>query len=423
MLIKNARFIIRPEKVLENQDILVEGNTIVEVGKNLKSEGDVIDARGKLVMPGLVNTHGHFPMVLFRGAGDDMPLMQWLEKRIWPMEAKLTDDDITKGARVALLEMLASGTTTFADMYWYSDESVEAIKKAGIKAMLSWAVVDKDKTSQKGDPLRLAEAFIKRWYGDAHIMPSVGPHAIYTCSKETLLLSKELAMEHGVVMHTHVSETELEVKNCVKQNRIGPVEYLEKIGFFGHDTLAAHCVWVNEKEASILAKNKVSVSHCPASNMKLASGIMPLAFMQKASVNLTIGTDGAASNNTLDMFDSVRLAALLHKVSGMNPTAAKAHDILKAATVNGAKALNLNTGEIAAGKDADMIIMDIDKAHWSPVWDPISNLVYSAKSSDISTVIANGKVVMDNDKFHGLDKGKILKEAESLKKKFSQHLK
>jgi 5-methylthioadenosine/S-adenosylhomocysteine deaminase len=418
MLVKNARFVVTPGGILENHDILIEDGRITRTAKGLKPAGEVVDASGKLVMPGLVNTHTHSPMVLFRGAGDDMPLMEWLEKKIWPMEEKLTEDDLAAGMELALLEMIRSGTTSFCDMYWFSEGAVGAVKKAGIKAVLSWALVDKERTSQKGDPLRLAEGFIRKWKGDPLVKPSVGPHAIYTCSKETLSAAKSISEKHGVVNHVHLSETRKEVDDSMKKNGLRPAEYLRKINFFTNRTLAAHSVWLNDGEINILARTGVSVSHCPASNMKLASGVMPLSKLQKAGVNVSLGTDGAASNNTLDMFDTMRLAALLHKVGEMDPLAAKASDVLKMATVNGAKALGINSGEIKPGKDADILILDINKAHWKPTWDVVSNLVYSAKSTDVETVIANGKVVMDKGRVMGLDQGKVFEEAEKVKARF-----
>jgi len=416
MLIRNARFVLAPGKVLENHDILVEDGKISKMGRGLKGD-DVIDASGKLVMPGLINTHTHSPMVLFRGAGDDMPLMDWLQKRIWPLEAKLTKEDIKAGAKLALAEMIRSGTTCFCDMYWHMEQIAEAVTEAGMKAVLSWAVVNKDMTTQKEEPLKAAEAFIQQWRGKNGIYPSVGPHAIYTCSKETLLAAKCISEKYGVLEHFHLSETKKELDDCMKSNGMRPAEYLKSIDFFTHGALAAHCVWLSDDEIRILARAGVSASHCPASNMKLASGVMPLKRMHDAGVNITLGTDGAASNNTLDMFDAMRLTAFLHKVEGTDPTAAKARDVLRMATANGAWALGLNSGEIAPKKDADLLILDIDRPHWKPAWDPVSNLVYSAKSADVDTVICSGRVVMAEGEIVTFDEKKAIRDAEEAKAK------
>jgi 5-methylthioadenosine/S-adenosylhomocysteine deaminase len=420
MIIKNARFVVTPERILENVDILVENNIITEIGKVDEKKGEKIDAKGKLVLPGLINTHTHASMVLFRGAGDDTPLMEWLEKHIWPMEAKLTETDVYLGALLACIEMIKSGTTTFCDMYFHMDSVAKAVKDAGMGAVLSWAVIDKEISTQKGDPVNNAEMFIRRWHNEERIYPSIGPHSIYTCSKETLLRSKEISDRYNVVNHIHLSETKSEVEGCVEKNKMRPAEYLDSIGFFSEKTLAAHCIWLNEKEISILAENGVSVSHCPVSNMKLASGVMPLVKMQKEGVNISLGTDGAASNNSLDMFETMKLTALLHKLNDMNAAVANAEDVLKCATINGAEALYLEKeiGSIEIGKKADLIILNVEKAHWKPTWNPISNLVYSAKSCDVETVICNGKVIMQDRKILTLDEEKILDKIEKLKQKF-----
>jgi len=420
MLIKNARFVITPEQVMENVDILIENDVITKIGKLSISEENKIDARGKLVLPGLINTHTHASMVLFRGAGDDMPLMEWLEKHIWPMESKLAENDVYLGALLACIEMIKSGTTSFCDMYFYMDGVAKAVKDAGIRAVLSWAVIDKEISTQPGDPVNNAEKFIKKWGGEERIYPSVGPHSIYTCSKETLLRSKEISDRYNVVNHIHLSETKNEIEGCVEKNKMRPAEYLNSIGFFSERTLAAHCVWLNEKEISTLSKNKVSVSHCPVSNMKLASGVMPFTKMQRESVNISLGTDGAASNNSLDMFETMKLTALLHKSKDMNAAVVKADDVLKCATIGGAKALRLEKeiGSIEVGKKADLIILNVEKAHWKPTWNPISNLVYSAKSCDVETVICNGKVIMQDRKILTLNEEKIFEKVEKLKQKF-----
>jgi len=362
MLIKNCRFVVTPQTVLENSDILIAGDRIAQVGKNLKKEnGDGMEIEGskRLAMPGLINTHTHAAMALFRGAGDDMELMKWLSSRIWPMEAKLAAEDVYAGGMLAALEMVKSGTTTFCDMYYCMDEMARVCREIGIRGYLSYAIINREISKEPGDPVGNCKKFIKRYQKDPLVFPVAGPHAIYTNSEDSLRRVAELCRETKTLAHIHLSETKGEVENCIKHTGKRPAQYLDSLGFFDVPALAAHCIWLDPAEISLLSKKNVSIAHNPVSNMKLASGIMPLKKIQQARVNISLGTDGAASNNSLDMFETVKITALLHKVTDMDAEATKAAGILKMATANGGKALNSPLlGKIEKGCAADVILLD-----------------------------------------------------------------
>jgi 5-methylthioadenosine/S-adenosylhomocysteine deaminase len=424
MILKNARFVVTPKKVLENADVLTEGSRIAEIGKDIggkeNPDGIEIDAGNKLVMPGLVNTHTHSAMTLFRGAGDDMELMEWLKTRIWPMESKLSEDDVYWGSLLACIEMLKSGTTAFCDMYFFMDAVAKACEKAGIRGALSWAIVDREFTTQKGDPVGNCERFIKRWESRGLVSPSAGPHSIYTCSGETLLRAKEAADKYNTLLHIHLSETRNEVEDSVRKFGKRPAGYLESIGFLDERVLAAHCVWLDSREIELLKKRGVGVVHCPVSNMKLASGVAPVPEMVKKGLTVSLGTDGACSNNSLDMFETMKITALLHKVEKMDPTVLKAGEVLGMATSGGAKTLGVkNTGTIEAGKKADLLVLDIKKVNWSPVHNPVSNLIYSAKGSDVETVVVDGKVVVEKGKVKTVDEDRVIEKAERIRERLS----
>lgn len=355
-----------------------------------------IDATGKIVMPGLINTHTHVAMALLRGISDDVPLMEWLEQHIWPIEGKMGYQEIYDGARLGILEMLMGGTTTFVDMYPYEEAVADAAETAGIRALVSPCPMDFRMDHFENDWRQVQ----KRFSGSSLVTMWMGPHAIYTLSGKNLQRSIGLSKELGVGSHVHLAETQNEQDNCIAQHGMSPTEYLEKEGLFTTKTLAAHCVVMSDHDIEILAKNGVSVAHNPQSNMKLASGIAPVKKMLDAGINVSIGTDGASSNNDLDMWEEMRTASLLQKVSTLDPCAIPAYTALQMATVNGAKAIGREgeLGVLSAGAFADILIVDIEKAHLYPHTNLISELVYSTHASDVDSVIVNGNIVIENRK-------------------------
>jgi 5-methylthioadenosine/S-adenosylhomocysteine deaminase len=416
IIIKNAYVLTMDPDAgdLKNGTVVIEDGKITEIGEKTKESADtVIDAKGSVVMPGLANTHTHAAMTLFRGYADDLQLAEWLEKHIWPAEAQLKAEDVYKGSLLACLEMIKSGTTSFADMYFFMDETAKAVEASGLRASLSHGLIELWNEEKGEADLKEGKRFVRAWQGAAggRIKTMYGPHAPNTCSEEFLAKVKEEARRDGAGIHIHVLETEAEL-NAMKE-RYGKcsVHLLEDLGFLGPDVLAAHCVWLSDGDIEILRKRGVNVSHNPISNMKLASGIAPVCKMLEKGMNVTLGTDGCASNNNLDLFEEMKTAALLHKVSTGNPTALPARQVLEMATVNGAKALGTETGMLKVGKKADVIIVDMKKPHLTPCFDVPSHLVYSAKGCDVRTTIVDGKVLMDNYRVLALDEEKVMEDA------------
>ena len=355
-----------------------------------------IDATGKVVMPGMINTHTHVAMALLRGISDDVPLMEWLEQHIWPIEGKMGYQEVFDGARLGILEMLMGGTTTFVDMYPYEEAVAEAAEKAGIRALVSPCPMDFRMEHFENDWRQVQ----KRFSGSRLVTMWMGPHAIYTLSGEHMQRSISLSKELGVGSHIHLAETQTEQANCMAQHGMSPTQLLEKEGLFSTRTLAAHCVVMSDEDIEILRRNGVSVAHNPQSNMKLASGIAPVRKMLDAGVNVAIGTDGASSNNDLDMWEEMRTASLLQKVSTMDPCAIPAYTALQMATVNGAKAIGREgeLGVLKAGALADVLLVDIETPHLYPHTNLVSELVYSTHASDVESVIVNGNIVVKNRK-------------------------
>jgi len=369
-----------------------------------------IDAGGKIVMPGMINTHTHVAMALLRGISDDVPLMEWLEQHIWPIEGKMGYQEVLDGARLGILEMLMGGTTTFVDMYPYEEAVAEAAESAGIRALVSPCPMDFRMEHFENDWKQVR----KRFSQSRLVSMWMGPHAIYTLSEKNLQRSISLSKEMGVGSHVHLAETQTEQDNCMAQHGMSPTEYLEKEGLFSTRTLAAHCVVMSDHDIEILAKHKVSVAHNPQSNMKLASGIAPVKKMMDAGINVALGTDGASSNNDLDMWEEMRTASLLQKVSAMDPCAVPAYTALQMATVNGAKAIGCEgeLGVIAAGAFADILLVNIEKPHLYPHTNLISELVYSTHSSDVDTVIVNGRIVVENRKCLSMNAQEVCSTAQ-----------
>lgn len=404
-------------RILERGSVAIEGDKITAVGKDVQERADtVIDARGKAVLPGLINAHTHLSMTLLRGVADDMPLMEWLETKIWPIEKNLTAQDSYLGALLGCLEMIKSGTTCFADQYFFMQDVARAVEEAGLRAMLSYGIIEMDDPKRRESELRAGEKLVKTCQGAAggRIQTMFGPHAAYTCSPECLMQVKELAKKYKVGIHTHISETQDEVDKITKKYGKRPVEHLDSIGFLGPEVLAAHCIWLTEKEIAVIRKQGVKPVHNPVSNMKTASGVAPVPEMLAAGIPVALGTDGAASNNLLDMFSEMKFAALLSKAHKLDPTALPAQVVLEMATINGAIALGLQDkiGSLEVGKKADIVMVDMKKPHLAPLHNVISHLVYSAVGGDVDTVVVDGKVLMRERRVLTLDEVKVLEETQ-----------
>lgn len=399
----------------------IEGSRICFVSKE-QSDADkflslhkdnckVIDATGFIVMPGLINTHTHIAMALLRGISDDVPLMEWLNEHIWPVEAHMGYNEILIGAKLGALEMLKGGTTTFVDMYPYEEAVAEASEEAGIRAVVSPCAMDFRMPHFEED----WRAVQKRFSNSNLVSMMIGVHAIYTCSPENMKHAMELSEQLSTGIHIHHSETKDEEKTVRERYNANPTEHLVNVGLIKRPTLAAHCVYMSDEDITAFAENHVSVAYNPQSNMKLASGIAPIAKMLDAGVNVSIGTDGASSNNDLDMWDEMRTASLLQKVNTMNPCVLTAYQVLQMATVNGAKAIGKEgeLGILQEGALADIILVDFEKPHLYPHTNLISELVYSCHASDVDTVIVNGEIVVENRKCTTMDETKVCTDAQN----------
>jgi len=408
ILIKDCAWLVtqNPNRdVLRDQSVMIKDEKIAEIGKGLKNQADVvIDGTGEIVLPGLINTHTHLSMTLLRGYADDMRLQDWLQKKIWPAEAGLTPEACYQGALLGCAEMIMSGTTTFMDMYFNMEEVARAVNEAGLRAFLSYGIIDLfDAAKAKAEQEKTRRLFEHlRSLGSSRIRFALGPHAAYTCSPETLLWVKEFAEKNDAINHIHVAETRKEQADFQKQHGVRVVEYLDKIGALSNRMLAAHCVWVTKSEVATLGKAGVSVAHCPVSNMKLASGgAAPLPEMFEAGIAVGLGTDGAASNNTLDMFETMKVCALLHKAQRWDATVLNAQKTLDLATIEGARALGVQKeiGSIEVGKNADLIMLDTRLPNLNPIHGKetvVSDLVYSASPANVDTTIVDGRVLMVN---------------------------
>jgi len=402
--------------------VAIDGTTIIAVGAAADiaarfKAADQINAAGSIVIPGLINTHGHAPMVLYRGLADDLRLQDWLEKYIFPAEAKTVSREMVRaGTRLATLEMIQSGTTAYADMYYFEEEIARVTKAAGMRGVLGQTIIQFPVADAKTPQEALArtEAFIKEFAKDDLIVPAIAPHSPYTVDAKDLLASRALATKYGVPVLIHVAETETELGASQKAHSgMSPVSYLQAIGFWGPRTVVNHGVWVDAADIKLLRSHEVAVSHNPESNMKLASGIAPVPAYLAAGVTVGLGTDGAASNNDLDMFEAMRFAALLHKVKTGDPRAIPAATALEMATIQGAKALGLERqiGSIETGKRADLVVVSASSARLTPMYDPVSHLVYAAHGDDVRTVMVNGRVLMRDRKMLTLDEPAVLAEA------------
>ncbi len=385
--------------------VVVRGATIEDIGEaeSILSRYEaslVIEGQGRVVLPGLINTHTHAAMVYFRGLADDLPLREWLEEHIWPAENSLLSPEFVGDAvELACLEMLRAGVTTYNDMYFFGDSAAAATKRMGMRAVLGVGILDFPSVGAAtvDEYFDKASRFIGTWRGDELISPCIAPHAAYTCGPATLKRAKALSEELDVPLHIHLSETEWEVKEIISRYGTRPVLHLEALGFLDEKVLAAHCVWVDGDEIETLAKRKVGVSHCIESNLKLSSGIAPVSQMIGSGVKIALGTDGAASNNDLNILGEMSTAAKIHKAVAHDPTVLDAKTVLTMATRWGADVIGLGdrVGTLENGKLADLITIDLRKPHLTPLYNVYSHIVYSAMASDVSMVMVNGRVVID----------------------------
>lgn len=410
ILIKNA--ILEGKK----RDIYIENDVIKTIGRNLDLKAEeTIDGKGeKLAMPGLFNCHTHAAMSLFRGYADDLPLKEWLQNKIWPLESNLTPEDVYWGTKLAILEMIKSGTTCFNDMYWYPEAAILAASEMGMRAVIGLIVIDFDKKGRRENIEIVYNQFKSKNLSPVQL--AVAPHSIYTISKENLIWAKKFAKSNDLILHLHISETEEEVIDCQKKWGLRPVEYLEEIGLLDNNVVLVHGVWLSDKEIEILGQRKCSLVHTPCSNMKLAvGGIFPYKKLAENKVNICLGTDGVASNNNFDLFEEMKIGALIQKHKERDPVILKAAEMIKLATVNGAKAFKLNAGEIREGKIADLILIDLNQICFSPGHNLASDLVYCASGNCVSDVICNGRILMREREVE--DEKEIIKKATASAKK------
>lgn len=415
LLLKNVEIISAPDT--EQYFLGIDNDTITAISKELPDgfeNAKVIDAVGKIAVPGMVNTHTHAAMTFLRSYADDMVLMDWLQNKIWPAEAGLNDDDIYWGTMLSIVEMLKSGTTCFADMYFAMDRVAQAVEETGIRASLSRGLVGL--TPDADEKLVENEELFKNWHGkaDGRIRVMFAPHAPYTCPVPYL---EKIIVKAGALnaeIHMHLCETAGEVSDCLKEHQMTPIKLMDSLRMFECGTLAAHCVHVNDEDMDIMAAKNVRVAHNPQSNLKLASGIAPVPAMLKRGIIVGLGTDGTSSNNNLDLLEECRLTAMLHKGISGDPLLIPAKEALALATKQGALALGFtDIGELAVGQKADIVLYDMQKPYWYPRHDRVSLFVYAANAADADTVIVNGKVLMQNGELPQLDVERIYAEANT----------
>jgi 5-methylthioadenosine/S-adenosylhomocysteine deaminase len=420
------------KRVIQDGAVAVRGDSIAAVGARADIESRfeaarTVDARGMLVMPGLINGHAHAAMSLFRGMADDLALDDWLHKYIFPAEARnVTPDFVTWGTRLGVLEMLRGGITTYADMYYFEDAVARATKEAGMRGVLGETIIDFPAPDNKtaAQAFAYTQEYVDRWKGDPLITPAIAPHSIYTCSEKTLEQAARFARRNGVPILMHIAEAPFELEQSREKHGATPVGYLERIGVLGPDVVGAHCVWVDAADIAALVHFSVGCINNPSSNMKTAAGVMPVPEMLAAGEAIGLATDGAASNNDLDMFEEMDLAAKLQKIARMDPRALPAEQVVEMATIGGARAIHLEKqiGSLETGKKADVILVDTRAPHATPMYNVYSELVYALKASDVETVLIGGKVVMDDRRMLTLDEPAILAKAEEYKKKISASL-
>ena len=430
LVIKNGLVLTmdKENRVIENGFIGISEDRISYVGEEPEEfdSDEIIDAKGGIVLPGLINAHTHVPMSLFRGIAEDIPLKKWLEEYIFPIEKRLSPDLVRVGSMLSCAEMIMSGTTTFCDMYLFEDEVAKVAKEAGMRCLISEGLFDFPSPSY-GDVengYRWTEELIEKWKDDSLVNVAVGPHTPYTCSEDTLKRSKEIAEKYDVPIMIHVSETKEEVEEIRRRCGLTPIGYLERIGLLSPKLIAAHCVYLDKDDMELLKRYDVKVVHNPECNMKLASGISPVPDMLSMGICVALGTDGSASNNNLDLFQEMDTASKLHKISKMDPSVMDAITAVRMATSYGAKAVGMEDiiGSIEVGKKADIIIIDTNSPHMTPIYNPFYSIVYSATGSDVSYTIIDGKVVMKERELTTLDISQIIKDANRWANKIREWL-
>ncbi len=399
---------------IKKSSILIVDDSIQEISTalNEKDAEKVIDGTNKITMPGLINTHSHVAMTLLRGEGDDQSLQTWLQEYIWPKEANLNEELVYLGSKLAMAEMIKTGTTTFNDMYFFMEETAKAVDETGMRAVLGYGMIDLFDEEKMKSELKVTEKLIKNCHNTCQnrITVAVAPHAPYTCSEELLVKSKEMASKNDLKLHIHVSETKKEVEDLINDKGETPFKYLDNIGVLDSNTIAAHGVWTTDDEMDILKEKEVSIAHNPSSNMKLASGIAPVTEYLEKGINVGIGTDGVSSNNNLDMFSEMKLTAFLQKVKTLDPQVLTTRDTFKMATKNGAKALGINAGSIQEGKLADIVMVDTLVPHMTPQRNALSNIIYSSLGTDVDTVICNGQILLENKELKTINEQEIIQE-------------
>lgn len=419
-------------RVLRDGGIAIVQGRILAVGTRNEIQksytaNQTIDATNKIIIPGLINGHTHIPMTLFRGLADDLDLQEWLTKYIFPAEAKnVTEDFVRVGTRLGLLEMIRGGTTTYCDMYYFEDAIAEETAKAGVRAVLGQTLIDFPAPDHKtfAEGLSYTEKFVKRWQGHDLIVPAIAPHAPYTVSEEHLTAARAFSDRTGAPIVIHVSETKTEVEDSIKAKGQRPVDYLKRIGFLNNKVIAAHVVWPSDEELTILKELGVGVVHNPQSNMKLASGVAPVPKMLAQGLLVGLGTDGAASNNDLNLWEEMDTTAKLHKVFSGDPKILTAQQAFEMATIFGARALHLDKeiGSIETGKRADIVLVNRHPLYQLPLVNIYSDLVYATKASDVQTVIINGRVVMKDRQALTLSETEIKKDALALRERVVKSL-
>ena len=426
LIIKNAKILTMNEQmdIISNGSIAIRDDKISFISKEGIippdfSSDNTIDAKGKLVMPGLINTHTHVGMSLLRNYADDLPLEKWLFGKVFPIEDKFTDEDVYWASKLSIIEMIRTGTTTFADMYFFMDQVARAVEETGIRANLSRGLQCFDESFDAKTDQRFNEAreLFENWNNkaDGRIKVFVGPHSVYTCIPSYLQEAVNFAKELGTGIHIHLLETKKEAQDSIKNFGCTAIEHCNKMGMFDIPTLAAHGVHLTDCDIEIIQEKKVNIAHNPGSNLKLGSGIARLPELLQKGINVCLGTDGAASNNNLDMIEEMRLASLISKGFHMNPTLVNAVESIRMAVTNGAKALGIDNevGVIKPGMSADLIVMDTNRVNYIPKSNITSALVYSSNSLDVQTVIVNGKVLMEKGELKTIDEEKVIHEVEA----------
>src|SRR5262250_991724 len=437
LLVKGATIVTMDadRRVIENGFLAVRGDEIVAIGQDPTvafpkgpSAKETMDATGKLIIPGLINGHTHIPMVLMRGLKDDVTLDDWLRKFIFPAEARnVTEDYVRWGTRLGLAEMIRSGTTTFADMYYFEDAIADESKAVGVRGVLGETWIDFPVPDNKSvaEMAAYSEKFLKKWQGDPLIHAAVAPHSIYTCSEKTLHEAAAMARKYHAPILIHVSEMRKEFTDSIEKNGATPVQYLERIELLGPDVLAAHCIWTDYTDMKILAERQVGCVHNPSSNMMLASGVAPVVDQRAAGMRVGLGTDGpAGSNNDLNMMEEMDLAAKLQKTSRVDPRALGAKGALEMATIEGARALHMEKeiGSLEADKKADFVVLSLDEPNAVPMFDVYSQVVYALKASDIQTVVVGGKTLLKNGKLLTVDEPAAIAKAKEYGQRVAKSL-